>query len=92
MIFSDPYTSSEMLPPVNCYAVVPGKFFAGEYSAAKVDAIVRHGVTHFADLTSEDDGLIPYEDLARRKGEELERRIEYRRFPIPDVSGINRWG
>ncbi len=82
------------LPHGNCYSVVPGKFIAGEYPAnvtsrgdagkRKLDAIVRYGVTHFADLTREEDGLEPYEDLARSKAERSGRKIDYRRFPIRD--------
>lgn len=73
-------------PIENCYWVSPGKFLAGEYprnedeesSRAKVDALVRAGITVFIDLTEEHEGLLPYADLLKT--------ASHQRFPIRDVS------
>ena len=90
----DANRSPRRLPHSNCYAVVRGRFIAGEYPAnvtaggrageRKLEAIVRYGVTLFVDLTREEDELEPYEDLARRIAERSGKKIDYRRFPIPD--------
>ena len=86
--------SPRRLPHGNCYGVVPGRFIAGEYPAnatpdsgagnRKLEAIIRYGVTQFIDLTREDDGPVPYEEPARRIAKKLRRKVDYRRFPIPD--------
>ena len=80
------------LPHNNCYAVVPGKFLAGEYPAdvagfspagkEKLEAIIRYGVSLFLDLTEKEDGLAPYEEAARSTAGETGKKIDYRRFEI----------
>jgi ADP-ribosylglycohydrolase len=77
-------------PIDQAYWVVPGRFLAGEYprtlerdsSVAKLRALVGAGVTVFVDLTTDADGLAPYEELL---AEVSEGRAERHAFPIPDV-------
>ena len=82
------------LPHGNCYAVIPGKFLAGEYpiyprgrdarSEKRLEATLRYGVTTFVDLTREEDGLMPYVTLARETANKIGKKVFYRRFPIRD--------
>lgn len=73
-------------PIENSYWVVPGKLLAGEYprnidegsSRAKLDALIRAGITAFIDLTEENEGLLPYSDLLEG--------VSHQRFPIRDGS------
>ena len=72
-------------PIKNSYWVVEGKFLAGEYPRhiegadryAKLEALESAGVTHFVDLT-EDEELKPYSHRIKR--------AQHLRFPIRDVS------
>lgn len=74
-------------PIDHCYAVIPDRFFAGEYPGArdpaqarqKVEAMVRSGVTAFLDLTESDDPLEPYAQW-------LPAHVVHERHPIQDVS------
>jgi ADP-ribosyl-[dinitrogen reductase] hydrolase len=76
-------------PFENCYWVVPGKFLAGEYPGSiddeeakkRIDSLLRFGVSHFIDLTGEEDNLKPYAHLlgGQRNG------VRFSRFPLPDV-------
>ena len=81
----DAKDSGRWLPHGNCYAVVPGRFLAGEYPArGRLGAIIKYGVTDFVDLTSEEDGLVPYAEAARKIARKLGREAGYKRFPIFD--------
>jgi ADP-ribosyl-[dinitrogen reductase] hydrolase len=77
-------------PITHAYWVVPGRFLAGEFprtleldsSIAKLRALVDAGVTTFVDLTTEVDGLSPYDELlAEVSGGNAARHS----FPVPDV-------
>ena len=88
-------TTSESLPcPIpNTYWVVPGRFLAGEYPGAPVDALTRQklqamlqgGVTHFVDLT-EPGELVPYESLLHEQAAQLGVAAFHARHAITDVS------
>lgn len=79
-------------PLDNCYWVVPGRFLAGEYPGSdnrieakdKIERLLRFGVNCFIDLTHEDDGLEPYQEVLQQA--EGSRGIRLFKFPIPDVS------
>ena len=79
--------ASPLRPDPNTYWVIEGRFLAGEYPAArdpvqaraKVRAFLDAGITTFIDLTQPDE-LAPYEPLL------LNAEVEYRRFPIRDMS------
>lgn len=73
-------------PIENCYWVIPGQFLAGEYprdlntasSHAKINALLKAGITAFIDLTREEDGLLPYVHLLQG--------ATHQWFPIRDYS------
>ena len=81
---------------LHAWWVEPGRVLAGEYpghpdrrrAEAKIDLLVDAGVRTFVDLTTEHDGLEPYEPLVadadRRRNLDL-RRLE---FPIPDLDVV----
>lgn len=76
---------------MNHYWVETDKFLAGEYprdldvetSQARIDALIRLGVSALMDLTHEADGMEPYTHFleAHRC-----RGVSYQRFPITDLS------
>ena len=78
---------------VHGYWVDPGRILAGEYpgdgladrARAKIELLVDHGIRTFVDLTTEHDGLEPYQrvldEVAQARGLPLER-IHH---PIPDM-------
>jgi ADP-ribosylglycohydrolase len=78
-------------PIKQSYWVIPGRFLAGEYPGApdrdsaidKLRLLVGAGVTAFVDLTTEADGLVPYETLLTEVSRTSARRYA---FPIPDVN------
>ena len=78
-------------PIKNCYWVIPDQFLAGEYprnsddssSQAKIDVLIRAGVTAFIDLTVENEGLLPYAQLLEAH---KSQGVTHQRFPIRDVS------
>ena len=80
-------------PHGNCYWLRPGRLLAGEYPGAKdaAEALARlaaHldcGVTFFLDLTEEGE-LVPYESELRSLAAARGVVVEYRRFPVMDVS------
>ena len=80
-------------PHGNCYWLQPGRLLAGEYPGAKdaAEALARlaaHldcGVTCFIDLTEEGE-LVPYESELRSLAAARGVVVEYRRFPVMDVS------
>ncbi len=73
---------------MNHYWVKEKQFLAGEYprniddasSQAKMDSLIKLGITAFIDLTHGDDGMKPYTDLFDG------RTLLYQRFPICDLS------
>lgn len=81
-------------PHSNCYWVEPGRLLAGEYpGASQVDAarqklrlLLAVGVTFFLDLTSPDDGLVPYAELLAAEALADDLAVCYRRMAIPDYS------
>jgi len=87
-----PVNDKRMHHPIEqSYWVIPGRFLAGEYPGArdrdsaieKLRLLVDAGVTAFVDLTTEADGLDPYETLLTEVSGTSARRYA---FPIPDVS------
>jgi len=81
-------------PHDNCYWVEPGRFLAGEYpgdgssdrALERLQAYLDLGVDCFVDLTTEADGLEPYEDLLLDEAESRGMAVEYQRFPIRDMN------
>lgn len=77
-------------PTPDCYWVAPG-FLAGNYprtreeasSRAKLERILRAGVTCFVDLTTVDDPLEPYEGLLAELADGAAVRESH---PVPDMS------
>lgn len=75
-------------PLLNSYWVSPGRLLAGEYpgsmsrpdAMARIEKLLRAGVTSFIDLTEEGE-LPEYDNLLP---EITEQRIHYRRLPILD--------
>ncbi|MXY73800.1 MAG: hypothetical protein F4Y83_02555 [Acidimicrobiia bacterium] len=80
-------------PITNSYWVIPGRFAAGEYpshanprdTAARLRTLLRAGIDHFIDLTTERDWLEPYAEIAAREGRTLGRGVAYERHPIVDM-------
>ena len=64
-------------PHANCYWVESGRFLAGEYPWHGSSPVARErlqeyldlGIDCFVDLTTEADGLDPYEDLLLEEAE-----------------------
>jgi hypothetical protein len=85
---------TERRPHSNCYWVEPGRFLAGEYpgnesARATLEGLQEYldlGIDCFLDLTTEADGLEPYEDLLLEEAEARSMAVEYERFPIRDMS------
>ncbi len=81
-------------PHDNCYWVEPGRFLAGEYpgdgasdrALERLQGYLDLGVDCFVDLTTEADGLEPYEDLLLDEAESRGMAVEYQRFPIRDMN------
>ncbi len=80
-------------PLSNSYWVIPGRFLAGEYPGAAVEADARtkirrlldHGITFFIDLTEAgESGLVPYEPILAGQTGEDGRPIQYTRLPVQD--------
>ncbi len=80
--------------PINdSYWLVPGRLLAGEYPGAKTKdearrklrAFLDAGVDFFLDLTEESEGLEPYAPLLEEEAMARDRRVVYRRLPIPDM-------
>src|SRR5262249_51568757 len=80
-------------PIPDSYWLIPGRLLAGEYPGAhdeaearqKLRAFLDAGVTHFLDLTEEEEGLRPYLPLLSEEAEKIERAVSHRRFAIRDV-------
>ena len=78
-------------PIENCYWVTPNQLLAGEYpldiredsSQGKTDALIKAGITSFIDLTEENEGLLPYDQLLNTSPSAA---ITYQRFPVRDFS------
>ena len=80
-------------PMENSYWVIPGRLAAGEYpgepnprdAAAKLRTLLRAGIDHFIDLTTERDWLEPYAEMAVREGRRLGMKVVLERHPIVDM-------
>lgn len=80
-------------PIVNSYWVLGYPVIAGEYPGSpnkedarrKLRALLRAGVTVWVDLTEENE-LVPYEELLRREAKQLDIAVTYLRLPIVDVA------
>lgn len=81
-------------PHDNCYWVEPGRFLAGEYpgdgasdrALERLQGYLDLGIDCFVDLTTEADGLEPYEDILFDEAESRGMAVEYQRFPIRDMN------
>jgi hypothetical protein len=82
------------ITPINdSYWLVPGRLLAGEYPGAKTKDEARRklqsfldaDVDFFLDLTEEKEGLEPYAQLLEEVAMSRDRRVVYRRLPIPDM-------
>jgi len=79
-------------PILDSYWVSPGFLLAGAYpcsfreseALAKVDALLDAGIRSFVDLTETEDGLVPYEALAKTLAAARDVEITYRRMAIRD--------
>ena len=80
-------------PLPNSYPLPTGAGFAGEYPGAAGPAVARSrlvrlldaGVRSFLDLTTEDDGLVPYAGLLVELARERGIDVVYRRMEIRDL-------
>jgi rhodanese/phosphatase family protein len=80
-------------PIDDSYWLVPGRLLAGEYPGArtkdearrKLRSFLDSGVNFFLDLTEEDEGLEPYSPLLEEEAMARDRKVVYRRLPIPDM-------
>jgi protein-tyrosine phosphatase len=82
------------ITPINdSYWLVPGRLLAGEYPGArtkdearrKLQSFLDAKVDFFLDLTEEKEGLEPYAHLLEEEAMARDRRVVYRRLPIPDM-------
>lgn len=80
-----------MIPPhPHTYWVDPKRLLAGEYpislepveSRVKLLVLLEVGVRIFVDLTSVDDGLLPYDELLEELSKGEAKRFS---FPVPDL-------
>jgi hypothetical protein len=81
-------------PPIETYWVIPGKFLAGEYPgtrliydprlALKLDYLLEGKISYFIDLT-EPGAMNPYQENLFEEAGRLGYKVEYHRFPIPDL-------
>ncbi len=82
-----------MIPLVQSYWVVRGRFLAGEYPGSRnplgtpgrLNALFDAGVTVFVDLTAENE-LDPYEPVLREEAARRGIAVTHERFPIPDYN------
>ena len=80
-------------PHGNCYWLQPKRLLAGEYPGTsnrhetlnRLAAYLVSGVTFYLDLTEEGE-LVPYESELRALAAVHGVSVEYRRFPVRDVS------
>jgi protein-tyrosine phosphatase len=80
-------------PIDDSYWLVPGRLLAGEYPGARIKDEARRklrsfldaGVDFFLDLTEEDEGLEPYAVILQEEAKAQDRKVVYRRLPIPDM-------
>ena len=85
---------------LHAWWVEPGRLLAGEYPGArtpekateKVRLLVEAGVDSIVDLTTQQDGLAPYEDVLRLAAEKAGRQVNHFTHPIPDMSVIDHDG
>ena len=74
-------------PHANCYWLLPGRILCGEHprrcGPQAMQALAAAGVTHFIDLTSAQDALIPYTPV---KGQRLSFPITD--FGLPSTDGM----
>jgi hypothetical protein len=86
-------TKMSNTPIEDSYWLVPGILLAGEYPGAKTKDEARRKlqsfldakVDFFLDLTEEKEGLEPYAQLLEEEAMARDRRVVYRRLPIPDM-------
>ncbi|MGV0618159.1 serine/threonine protein phosphatase [Mycolicibacterium elephantis] len=80
--------------------VEPGKLLAGEYpgaprrekATAKIRLLIEAGVGSIVDLTTPQDGLVPYLDVLRDATDEAGWQIRCFSHPIPDNGVIDHAG
>lgn len=85
---------ASMALPGDSFWVVPGRILAGPYpgaphkrdAAEKLNAFLDVGVTSFIDLTEEDEGLQPYQQLLNKLAAQRGISVTHLRMPIQDVS------
>ena len=78
----------------NSYWVIPGRLAAGEYpgaphpvaAARRLRTLLRAGISHFVDLTEEDEWLEPYAEIATREAALLGAEVGHARHAIVDMS------
>jgi protein-tyrosine phosphatase len=91
--------SDRKVPFLASYWLPDGSLIAGQYPGApdaddardKINALLDVGVRTFVDLTAEEDGLAPYDDLLREEAALRNIEVEYVRIPIRDA-GIPKAG
>jgi protein-tyrosine phosphatase len=82
-----------LVPIPNSYWVRDGLLLAGEYpgnwnqekARKKIAAIVGAGITSLVDLSSPQNGLLPYDGLLRDYASEHEVILDYSHHPIRDM-------
>ena len=82
-----------MIPIPNSYWVLDGLLLAGEYpgnwyedkAREKIAAIVGAGIRSFVDLSSPQNGLLPYNGLLRDYASEHGVILDYSHHPIRDM-------
>lgn len=78
----------------NSYWVRPGRIAAGEYpgaakyyeAAQKLSDLLMAGVNHFVDLTHPEDGLEPYDQIAKEEAIRLGKTVHHEQHSIIDLS------
>ena len=89
-----PQVNSEGRPIPSSYWVAPSRFAAGEYpgapqasaTRAKLRAMLQAGIDHFIDLTTPQDRLEPYAEIAREAARELGVDVKLERHSVVDGS------
>ncbi|MGV0740997.1 protein-tyrosine phosphatase family protein [Mycolicibacterium sp. XJ870] len=85
---------------LHAWWVQPRRLLAGEYpgattpekAAAKLRLLAEAGVDTVIDLTTEQDGLTPYDDQLRVAADEAGRTVRRYAHPIPDYGVLDHAG
>jgi hypothetical protein len=85
---------------LHAWWVEPDRLLSGEYpghqnpekTAAKIRLLIEAGIDSIIDLTTADDGLLPYLDILHAEAERAGRTVHHFSYAIPDLGVIDDAG